>query len=73
MLGTLLSADGLLYIGLKAARDFVVILAGTVGADTFANTPHGWQVALAATTMTTIFRLVREIPLGFSLNGKSGG
>lgn len=57
----LLTAEGLLYIGLKAARDFVTVLAISVGADTFVSTPDGWRVALVAAASTTAFRVGRYL------------
>ena len=65
MLRKVLNADGLTYIALKAARDFVAVLGLLVTADTFVLSQDSLGNAAKAALATTIFRLVREVMLRF--------
>jgi hypothetical protein len=61
MLSKLLSADGLLYVGLKAGRDFAMAFAALVSVDGFAVSPDSMKGALIAAAGTTAFRVVRYV------------
>ena len=55
----LFTAEGLLYVGLKAARDFAVVFAGLVSVDGFVLSQESMGKALLAALSTTAFRVAR--------------
>lgn len=67
VLNKVLGADGLTYIIVKAIRDFVMVYAVAIGADTFTATPDSLKAAAIAAASTTIYRAIREVITRFEI------